>query len=265
MDDLVVHVEGIGWWSPGLPDWPSAAAALRAGAVPDAAGAPPPASVLAPNERRRAPEPVRLACEVAAQACAMAERDAAALPCVFASAQGDVGTTDAMCAALAAAPRDLSPTLFHNSVHNAAAGYWTVATQCRSASTAISAGRGSFAAGLLEAAVETHAEARPVLLAVYDVAVRGVLADVLDGAAAFGAALVLNGERGPHACASLRLRHEAGAAAADDALPAALRPLAASNPSAAALPLFVALARAEPARVRLPAGRDASLAIELLA
>ena len=60
---------------------------------------------------------------------------------------------DYMCATLAATPTLISPTKFHNSVHNAAAGYWTHRPPAAtSASTALTAFDASFGAGLLEAA-----------------------------------------------------------------------------------------------------------------
>lgn len=254
MESLDVHIEGIGWWSPGVADWSHAATVLRAHAGwPHGGDAQPAAQVLPPTERRRAPEPVRIACEVGAQACAMAARDPADLAVVFTSMHGDLAITDAMCATLAADPFQLSPTRFHNSVHNAPAGYWTVATRCQAASSALSAWRGSFAAGLLEAAVETLAETAPVLFVACDVAARGPLAEVVDAARSFGAALVLAPTRGPRTLATLRLRREVPADGAADA------------PHASALALLGVLARAEPAQVRLADGATGALAIEVAA
>jgi hypothetical protein len=88
----------------------------------------PQAMLLPPNERRRAPDTVALALQVAQTACANARRDPALLPTVFASTYGDMAITDYMCGTLAKTPTMLSPTRFHNSVHNAAAGYWSIAT-----------------------------------------------------------------------------------------------------------------------------------------
>ncbi len=259
MDALDVHIEGIGWWSAGAANWPAAAALLRElDGLPAAADATrPAASVLAATERRRAPEPVLIACEVAAQACAMAGCDPAGVPCVFASIHGDLATTEALCTTLANAPLETSPTRFHNSVHNAPAGYWTVATGCQAPSNAVSAWHGSFAAGLFEAAVEAYAEATPVLFAIYDIEARGALAEVVHSHPASGIALLLNPARTPRALASLRLRHVADAAAA--------HPFDASAPGADALPLFVALARSMPGCIRVASGSATVLTIEVLA
>lgn len=258
MDALTVHLEGTGFWSPRWADWNTAARALRGEAAAAGSAAKPAALALPPGERRRAPDLVLLACEIAAQACAAAGRAASDLPCVFVSAHGDLATADAICSTLASAPREVSPTRFHNSVHNAAAGYWTVATGCHAASTAIAAGSASLAAGLLEAALQTLDEGRPVLLAAYDVVAHNPLAETVRVRSTLGAAFVLNGEPGPHGRATLRLRHEAQSAAHADAHEA-------SNASTVALPLLEALARGGPATLRLPSGVHGSLLVEVLA
>ena len=124
---LSVWVSGIGLWAPGASTW-DAFRDVVSGGAPSGASERPVADVLPPNERRRAPESVLLAAAAAGQAVRMSGRDAATLPCVFASAHGDQVITDYMCQTLATAPLELSPTKFHNSVHNAPAGYWTIAT-----------------------------------------------------------------------------------------------------------------------------------------
>lgn len=255
MDALTVHVEGIGWWSPGIADWPQLAARLREGTdlAIDASPARPPAAVLPPNERRRAPLPVLLACEASAQACAMAGRDAATLPCVFASVHGDLAITDEMCATLAGDPRELSPTRFHNSVHNAPAGYWTVATHCHAPSSAVSAWHRSFAAGLFEAAVQAGADATPVLYAAYDASAEGPLAEVVASSASFALAFVLAPARGERTLATLQLHHEADAMAD------------VAEPAAATLPLLAALARGGTSNLRLAGGAASALSLEVSA
>ena len=207
MNALTVYVDGIGLWAPGLADW---AAFLRAVgnddfALPETPSRPSPGA-LPPTERRRAPEPVLIASEAAGQAAAMAERDPSTLACVFASTHGDLAITDEMCATLATEPRELSPIRFHNSVHNAPAGYWTVAAHCHAAATAISAERATFAAGLFEAALEVASEGAPVLLVSYDIAARGPLAEVAPSALPFATAFVVSAAKSARTIARLSLR-----------------------------------------------------------
>jgi hypothetical protein len=260
---LDISVEGIGVWLPELPDWTSAQTILcgNVEAMADAA-ARPPAAILSAGERRRAPEAVLIALETAQQACAMAAREPRDLPHVFASAYGDLAINDYLCATLARAPREVSPTKFHNSVHNAPAGYWAIATGCRESSTAISAGAATFGAGLLEAALLAHSESRGVLLCAYDVPAIGPLRDVIACRSRFAAALVL-APPSARAHAHLRLRM-ATAAAGLAPEPALLHASHAGNPAALCLPLLAALARRAPATLTLAAGPELELHMEIL-
>ncbi|GAP64869.1 beta-ketoacyl synthase family protein [Mizugakiibacter sediminis] len=258
---LTLWVEGIGLWAPGLPSWP-ALRALCAGGAPSECAARPAAAVLPPGERRRAPESVLLAVEAAGQAVAMSAREARELPCVFSSAHGDLAIMDYMCATLAAAPAELSPTKFHNSVHNAAAGYWTIASGCMAPSTALAAHAHSFGAGLLEAATQACAERRAVLYVGYDAVSQGPLAEMAPSSQPFAAALVLAPAPGAAACARLTLGIGAEAAPAAPRHPA-LAALAAANPSAGGLALLEALAADAPAALALAAGPHFHLTVHL--
>jgi hypothetical protein len=164
---------------------------------------------------------------------------------VFASGHGDQAITDYMCATLAQAPTELSPTRFHNSVHNAAVGYWTIATGCHVTSTAVCAHRQSFGAGLLEAASLVQADAQPVLLVCSDIAGDGPLLEMTGCAITFGAALVLGpaAESPAHPVLALTLARSTGAPVD---LPGPLEEWRTGNPSADALGLLVPLLRRAP-------------------
>lgn len=261
MSALTVYVEGIGVWSPQLTDFPALRGALQGEAV---ASSPvrPPATLLPAGERRRAPESVLLAVEVAGQAVAMSGHDAATLPCVFASSHGDQPIMDYMCAVLASTPSDLSPTRFHNSVHNAPAGYWTIATGCHAPSNAVCAQRASFGAGLLEAASLALADARPVLLVCSDTAGAGPLTEVTASAAPFGCALVLSPQPGASTLGRLDLHLCPGSIAdAPVASPAPAKWIA-SSPAAVALPLLALLAQGA-GRCRLMAAGSLAMDVHL--
>ena len=190
------RVEGIGLWATGRPDWASWSGSADVAASPPGR-ARPVASVLGPTERRRAPDSVALAIDVAAQACRDAGRDPAQLRSVFASMHGDLAITDYMCSTLARDPSSLSPTRFHNSVHNAAAGYWTIGTGCHEPYTAIAAGDWTAGEGLLEALIQVSCEQKPVLYVAYDIEARGPLVDVSPSEGMLGLALVLGPMDGP--------------------------------------------------------------------
>lgn len=260
---LSVSIEGVGAWAPGLTNWNHVRAWLQ-GEAPRAAKSParPGAGILPAAERRRAPASVLHAVEVASQATNMAALDPASLPCVFAAAHGDVAILDDVCDVLAHAPTELSPTRFHNSVHNAAAGYWTIANQCRAASTALCALEYNFGASLLEAAVQACADQRPVLLVVSDVAGVGPLREVIASTEPFACALVLAPQasaRGLATC-SIRLQARTNATPVSGTEPATL---AAANLAARGLVLLQALAMASPAVIMVDAGPELSLAIDM--
>ena len=235
-------IEGIAFWAPTLPGWPLARAAFRGEAEPLAVAAKRPApELLAAAERRRAPDTVALALEVAAAAVRESGRAADALPSVFTSAQGDLGVNDYMCATLATQPMAISPTKFHNSVHNAAAGYWTIATGCREASTALSAFDASFAAGLLDAAVQCQADARAVLLVAFDVEAVGALGSVTASKGLLACAMVLAPSANERTIAAFEWSLASGPTQAPAYRSAAARTLA-GNAMADALPMLEAIA-----------------------
>lgn len=256
MTVLAARIAGIGFWSDGLPSWVAARAFAADGTLPPDAPPKPQPQLLAPNERRRAPESVAVALEVALAACTDAGLDPEALPCVFASTHGDLAITDYMCTTLAADPAAISPTRFHNSVHNAAAGYWTIGNGCTAAATAISAYDASFAQGLLEALAQLASGADAVLLAAYDGQATGPLASVSASSGLLGGALVLaRAGKGPRLAASLE-----DGDAPDPGGPLARR--AAGNAMAPMLPLFDALA-VNGARAILHAGPERVLRVAL--
>ena len=267
MSTPTLYIEGPAFWAPTLPDWNTARAAFRGeGATVDPPAKRPAPQVLAPAERRRAPDTVALALEVAAAAVAGSGRKATDLPCVFVSAHGDLSINDYMCTVLASDPSVLSPTKFHNSVHNAAVGYWTIGTGCMAASNSIAAYECSFAAGLLEAAAQCAADQAPVLLVGYDVAAAGALASVTVSRGLLAAGIVIAPERSERTVAAFDWSLAHGAST-----PVALQTDAARalsvNAMADALPLFEELARLEPghdiATLRLPLGPRLSLQLQL--
>ena len=148
-----------------------------------------------PKERRRAGLMINLAVEVAHQACEHAGVDKTLVPSVFVSALGDTAITDYMCRKLSQPEKLLSPTKFHNSVHNAPSGYWTISAENRAPSSFVGGFRESFGAGLLEAVSQAHAFGGPVLLVAYDIANSAPFTAIEPVSETLGVALVVtNGE-----------------------------------------------------------------------
>ena len=247
--ERTVFIEGVALWARQAPGWEAWCTAVRGGECAPASKPNP--TLFSANERRRASDSVLMAVEVAEQAVRASGRDASQLASVFTSAHGDLPITDALCTQLAQAPMQISPTRFHHSVHNAASGYWAIATGCRAPSTALSAHTHSFAAGLLEALVHCACEGEPVLLVGCDTEALGLLADVNSSRGLLGVALVLSAERSASSTATLQWQLGDGVAT-----PSALRSAAArgvqANPMSAALPLFEGLVQGDAQTLALP-------------
>lgn len=273
MSALTGCIQGIGVLGPGLTDWRAARALLASETSYVAAPAvlPPPA-VLPAAERRRAGRVIRLALAVGAEALDAATAATAAtaasaadyarrLPTVFTSSGGDGDNCHELCVSLASGDRQISPTRFHNSVHNAAAGYWSIAYGCTMASTSVCAGDGSFGAGLVEALTQLACGAPAVLLLAYDAAYPPPLHAVRPIPDAFGVALLLVA---PASAAELpRLQVALSDAPAAPMQHSALESLRASIPAARSLPLLERLAQRRGGTVILDYLDTARLAVEV--
>ena len=259
-----VYVEGVGLCGPGLAGWAASVPVLagRQDYVPAPTGVPP-SPLLPANERRRAARIVKIALAVGAEAFAAARRDPAETATVFASSGGDGDTIHEILGVLAAPAPELSPTRFHNSVHNAAAGYWSIATGSRAASSSLCCYDDSFAAGLLEAAVQAAAEHRAVGLIAYDVQYPAPLCEVRPIGAAFAVALVLSDAPTPASFARIELEPRTEFRASSVLATPALEALRRNTPAARSLPLLAALARREHGAVTLGYLDDMVLALRI--
>ena len=174
----------------------------------------------------------------------------AAVATVFASADGDGAIMHRMCESFAAPEPAVSPTQFHNSVHNAPAGYWSIAAGSTRPSISLAADQESFAVGLLEAALQAVLDPAPVLLVAFDLPMPYPLKLMRARDHGFAAALLMSRERRGIPIAAIEMHLEPGAASSP--LPADLAALA-DNPAARALTLLAALATGSLGTVRLGA------------
>jgi hypothetical protein len=252
-------IRGVGIAAPGFAGWKASVGILR-GAAPyvPAAETPYAPALLPPNERRRATASVRQAFRAAEDAVADANADARGLASVFASSDADMAVLHRICAALAQAPRVISPTDFHNSVHNAASGYWSIAVQSTAITTTLSAYDASFVAGLMEAIGLVGAQ-RDVLLVVYDAVAPPPLLAKRPLASSASVALVLSAHSGGAALG--RIEVAAGDAAESVCANPALEDLRTANPALRALPLLELLAakRAAAASLRNTGGSHVTI------
>jgi beta-ketoacyl synthase-like protein len=260
-----VYVEGVGLCGPGLPGW-AASMPILTGAHEHAPApiAVPSSALLPPNERRRAAQTVRLALAVGAEAVAASGRDAAETATIFTSSGGDGDTVHEILRVLASSNRELSPTRFHNSVHNTPAGYWGIATKSRAPSSSLCCYDDSFAAGLLEAAAQATAEKCAVALVAYDVQYPAPLSEARPIGASFAMAIVLAAERSPASFAAVDLCIGPRRAVASTMSASSLEALRESTPAARSLPLLTALARGEAVDVVLDYFTELQLAMSVV-
>ena len=260
MGTLTAFVNGVAVWAPRLPGWQIAAPVLRGEVAAPVQLAPRPApTLLGPTERRRAPDTVAIALEVAARSCESAGADPKELPSVFASTYGDLSISDYMSETLARTPALISPIRFHNSVHNAAAGYWTIGTGCCEPYTALTAGEDTFGEGLLEALTQAACGDRAVLLVAYDIEARGPLATMVSSRGILGAGVVVSPYPQVSSLARVRWRTRRGGertVALD-----CNAELVAGNAMAACLPFLETIARSE--RRTICVGLSPALSLEL--
>jgi len=211
----------------------------------------------AARPRRRTSLLGQMVAEVAAQAAAQAGVSLSRVPVVMGSAFGEMATTVEM---LGEREQDgtISPTRFHNSVHNSSAGHLSIAHKNTSFTTSIAAGNETVAMVLLEALTLLADRGGEVLVLVADEPLPTSLGQTTEAVAA---ALVLaaghNADGAPRPLAWLGdLRQVV------DPSPGALRPVEVANPSAAILPLVAAITSGRgPARLELSAGPAARWSI----
>ncbi|HET7731677.1 MAG TPA: beta-ketoacyl synthase chain length factor [Usitatibacter sp.] len=239
---LSARIEGVGLVGPGLASWREARPILAGSKAyaPQRTVIPSP-DALPPVERRRAGKCVRMALAAGLAAAEDAGRAPQDLAAIFTSSTGDGEILHAICETLASEDREISPTRFHNSVHNAPAGYWGIATGAMLPSDCLGAFDASFGAGLIEALGRLAADPSvPVLLIAYDAPYPEPLFSVRPVPDSFGVGLVMSaaaGGRG-HATLSMETASRAATRLADRQLEA----MRVAIPAARSLPLLALLA-----------------------
>lgn len=248
-----VYVENIGVLAPGLNGWEEARG-LLAGDRPYQPTPLPPLkpALLAPDVRRRTSEHIRFAVEVAADTTRTLGSARQDLATVFASCDADGQITHDILIEVAKPAPQVSPTRFHNSVNNAAAGYWCMAVGSQQPSTSIAAWDDVAAAGLLEGTAQLLLEHPRVLLVVHDLPMPEPLHSARPVTAAFGAGLLLARARTSESIAALSLDLVPSGNATSILPDPALEKLRLGNPSARSLPLLCALARGQATTIILP-------------
>lgn len=251
---LSLHIKAIGITAPGMSNWGETQKALL---CPEQFTFSPIAkkleTLLPANERRRATRVAQLALSAAQQTGAPESLNQCLQ--IFSSCSGDLSTFNQISQALAMDGRPVSPTRFHNSVHNAPAGYWSIATQSQTASTSITAYTDSFAASLLEAAVQLNAsdntQNQDCLLVCYDEIPPTAFASQVNITEEFACALTLS-RHSQNSLAKLDISPGTGNETITRFTNDNLEQLRLSNPQAMILPVLNVISQHRSDTVTLP-------------
>ena len=118
--------------------------------------------------KRRASPLTRISVEVFDQATRRAGVDPFAIPTIWATAHGEHGTAIKLLKMMLRGDGKVSPTHFHNSVHNTASGYASIAGGNPAASTTLAGGPELVASSLLEAFCHLASGTREIAVVVAD-------------------------------------------------------------------------------------------------
>jgi len=257
-----LFVESAAVLAPGLASWADGRAVLAG--EQEYRPAPfvlPVAELLPAVERRRTGSTVKLALAAGQQALSSAGRPPGSVATVFVSSGNDGDVINDICITLAGSDRQVSPTRFHNSVHNAPSGYWGIAAHSQHPSTSLCAFDWSFAIGLLEAATQLQVERTEILLIAYDIPYPMPFSGIRRIEQPFGTALLMTRDCTDRSIAELAIELDHSPQQPSRMEDAMLETLRVDNPCARALPLLAALARTQPVTITLQRNAGQTIAI----
>lgn len=213
--------------------------------------------ILPANERRRTTILIKYALYVSSMAVGGSKTGGVIAASVFASSDGDTEIVDKICESLCHSDIFLSPTLFHNSVHNAPAGYWAIATGSHTPSTSISAADSSFSSGLMESLIQLDSLEDDVLFVAYDCPPPPPLDKKRNITMPFAVALMLGKAPRSSAYPSIHINPMSYQSATREQARCqnqSLERLRCANPAARGLPLLESICRKQGGDVVLPYG-----------
>ncbi len=256
------YIESVGLAARGMIGWEAGKAVLLGGDYQAVKLDKYKPKSLPANERRRATQLVRLAFRACEDVMSQSHLDAENLATIFSSSGGDYPVIDQICRTLTDTDRAVSPTQFHNSVHNSAAGYWSIGVGSDQPSCSLSAYDDSLAMGLLEAASLLLIDGYSVLLAIYDTCPPVPLLAKRPITEEFAVAFVLTPEKTEASIASMTLT-VSEAASATPVRNDSLSSLYLANPAARVLPFLELLAEQEVGKLVFSMPSEQSLQVTI--
>ena len=257
-----VTVSGIGLRGPGLPGW-SASRSILAGAQPHipSESPVPVGNCLRAAERRRATAVTRWALDVAQEA--LGKTTHSDVTSIFTSSGGEVEVIHGIFEQLAGQDRRLSPTAFHNSVHNAAAGYWSIASGSRHSADSLCAFDDSFGTGLGEALLRCVSGEQNILLIAVDLPPLFPISEFRPVTQPFALGLLLNSSDDSLALAHIEGHYSPALPTEAGLTDTGLEALRLANPAARSLPLLTAIAAGRPETLNFGYGMGGSLSLRI--
>jgi Beta-ketoacyl synthase, N-terminal domain len=250
-----IYIQSIGLFGTGFESWATAEKILS-GQQPyaETLAVPPSPEWLPPAERRRTSDMIRLAMVAGKEALANAQTSPSESATVFSSSGGSGEVIHQICESLASEDREVSPTRFHNSVHNAPAGYWGIAAKNEWPSTSLCGHDASFAVGLIEAVAQVKSNNSSVLLLVHDLPYPEPLNGVRQVHGLFSIALLLSNHRTEKSLYALNLEMmstQKGTVEETKLGDETLERFRLGNPAARALTLLSAMAKKSTAPITI--------------
>ncbi|MCK5696771.1 MAG: beta-ketoacyl synthase chain length factor [Gammaproteobacteria bacterium] len=238
---LKLYLKAISLIAPGLKDWQTAQQVLTQ--VNHYQHHPIDkklSTLLPPNEHRRCTRTTQLALSAVQQLLEHYPLSSQTIRYIFSSCNGDLTIFHHISSALTHINRPVSPIKFHNSVHNAPAGYCSIVLQSQQASSSITGYKDSFICGLLDASVQSLSHQQDALLCGYDEIPPKALLSLYPITDDFSYALLLSPEKEQAICRlEIKITEEQTISTMKDAT---LEQLRQSNPQAKILPLLYAIA-----------------------
>lgn len=209
---MIAYIESIGLQAPGLEGWQDSLQILLGKtpyeSLPLSKYSP---QFLPANERRRTTPTIKLALRTAeATVQNYTHADIASMPTLFCCVDGDTEISAKMTRAILQDEPMVSPIHFHNSVHNAPAGYWMIGQGNQQAASAISAGQYQIGNSLIEAMSQLHETTPKMLLVMYDLPIDPIIETYQPDIQPFGVGLVISLQKTEKSLAKLELNLNPG-------------------------------------------------------
>ncbi len=221
-------------------------------------------TVLKPNEARRTSTAIKIALQSAEETLFQSSFQADQLYSVFVSSDGDPIILQSICQELSTAEKFVSPTQFHNSVHNAPAGYWSIGQSSTKGINSIACGDCSLSGALIEAKSLLKLGESAVLIVCFDIKSPTPLDSARHIRYSLATSMIVTEQSNAASLFFSELHfEELGKYPITKMADKQLEALRSDNPTSKCLPLLQALSGLNPGELTLPYSCSMSLRLKL--